>query len=136
VADYYTHETFEVTGYWVPPCEALLDALTKTDRLPGSVVWEKLSADYLLIHVYGQGSRSTAKRSRRSSASEPFPDRGDDMTPQDKFLAELANHAEKLAALLKDPQPGLMSWALMVGPHAQFIADWWGGKFKGKHPNL
>lgn len=45
------------------------------------------------------------------------------------FYLEVATHADKLAALMRDPHPGLMSWGNMVAKESQWIADWWDGKF-------
>ena len=38
---------------------------------------------------------------------------------------DLKTHVVKLKTLLDDPQPGLMSWNIMVGKELNTITDWW-----------
>lgn len=45
------------------------------------------------------------------------------------LILEIANHAEKLAKLMREPEMGLASYHECVAEHAQFITDWWNGKF-------
>lgn len=46
-----------------------------------------------------------------------------------EFAQQIADHAEKLAKLMRDPQPGLFTWSEFVRQHAQWLSDWWAGKF-------
>lgn len=46
----------------------------------------------------------------------------------------LAQKADNLTRLLKDPEPGLFTWAGAVSGNMQVLADWWDGKLKGWKP--
>lgn len=50
------------------------------------------------------------------------------MTNED-LMAKVYGHAHRLAELMYAPEPGLISWSSLVHAHAQFISDWWAGKF-------
>lgn len=42
--------------------------------------------------------------------------------------SDIAERAEKLAALMRNPEPGLICWSEMVAKNAQYLSDWWLGK--------
>ena len=42
-------------------------------------------------------------------------------------VAFMREHAERLVALLKEPQ-GCLTWSLMVGEHMQALSDFWNQK--------
>lgn len=46
-----------------------------------------------------------------------------------KLMEEIARRAENLAKLMREPEDGLSTWTDMVAENAQFISDWWAGKF-------
>jgi hypothetical protein len=46
-----------------------------------------------------------------------------------RLMEDIAQRAENLARLLRDPQEGLSTWSESVAVNAQFISDWWAGKF-------
>lgn len=48
---------------------------------------------------------------------------------RDDLVKELARRSELLSKLLKDPQWGIATWVMAVREEAQFISDWWAGKF-------
>lgn len=45
------------------------------------------------------------------------------------FMLVLQAHAERLNHLLKDPHPGLSTWAKFFGQEVQWFSDYWAGKF-------
>ena len=46
----------------------------------------------------------------------------------------IARRAENLLRLMKDPQGGCSTWAAAVAAEAQWLHDWWEGKFQGQEP--
>ncbi len=46
-----------------------------------------------------------------------------------EFAAQVAEHARNLAILMQSPEPGMPAWAGMVRDDAQWLSDWWAGKF-------
>ena len=44
-------------------------------------------------------------------------------------IQRLQEAAARLHKLLQDPQPGLSSWAMMLGEAVQPIVDWHSGKW-------
>jgi len=47
------------------------------------------------------------------------------MTPNMKYLKKVKVEVDKLQSLLKEPEPGIMTWCLMHGNQMQKIADFW-----------
>jgi hypothetical protein len=47
---------------------------------------------------------------------------------RDRYMAKIANSAERLAALLRHQEPGLLSWASDVRQHAEIVVNWWNGE--------
>jgi hypothetical protein len=45
-----------------------------------------------------------------------------DKTP---VLDELTERIRQIHALLEDPQPGLITWNLMLGTKVNELVDWW-----------
>lgn len=45
------------------------------------------------------------------------------------FMLVLQAHAERLNHLLKNPEPGLSTWAKFFGQEVQWFSDYWAGKF-------
>lgn len=53
-----------------------------------------------------------------------------------EIRARIADHAEKLAALMRSPEPGVGSWSGWVGAHTRAIVDWWQGRWALGMPEL
>jgi hypothetical protein len=53
---------------------------------------------------------------------------------RDRYMAKIANSAERLAALLRHQEPGLLSWASDVRRHAEIVANWWNGEKANPEP--
>ena len=51
------------------------------------------------------------------------------------YMAKIANSAERLAALLRYQEPGLLSWASDVRQHAEIVCNWWNGEKANPEPS-
>lgn len=47
---------------------------------------------------------------------------------QDDFLSCMHRHAQRLADMLKEPEPGLMTWIKMMLEHLKALSDWHEGR--------
>ena len=47
----------------------------------------------------------------------------------DEVVTKLKYHADRLSALLDDPQVGLFTWCQAMAAECQAISDYWAGKW-------
>lgn len=48
-----------------------------------------------------------------------------------KLIEKLRAAAESLAALFKDPHPGLLGWGKAIADNMKVLDDWWNGESNG-----